>query len=444
MKIVHAADLHIDSPLRGLERYAGAPVDRVRAATREAFGRVVELCQRERARFLILAGDVFDGDWKDMNTGIWFAGRLRELRDVGCDVLLLRGNHDHELTRALRHPPHVHEFSIPSDPAGRTFVFEHEGVAFHGASYPARDVRTTLLPYYPRPIAGLLNVGVLHTNATGSADHDPYAPCTVSELVAYGYGYWALGHVHAHSILARPGEPRGESWVVYPGNTQGRSVRETGPKGCVLLDVEQGTQGGGVVRSVDFVETAVMTFRREEIVLAREDDVDDLRDRVRARIDDLAEEPRPSAVRLTVRGACRAHAAICRERAKIVGQLRDDVLDRGGPVWLEKVELATSPETPIEKLREARGLVADLLRHVDRVRDDEGDAELLHLGRVLEGVGKKLGRELDELGALGIRFDDPEFLRRVLDQAEALLAQKLTDGELASSEPRGARSEDRS
>src|SRR4051794_24401085 len=101
MKIVHAADLHIDSPFLGLVRYDGAPTDRVRGATRRAFENVIALCLAEEARFLVLAGDVFDAGWKDASSGVYFLAQLGRLRAVGCTVLLLRGNHDFDLTQTL-------------------------------------------------------------------------------------------------------------------------------------------------------------------------------------------------------------------------------------------------------------------------------------------------------------------------------------------------------
>lgn len=419
MRIVHAADLHIDSPLKGLPRYDGAPVDRVRGATREAFKRVIDTCLREEARYLVLAGDVFDADWKDVNTGVFFLAELARLRPVGCQVLLLRGNHDFELTKALRWPDFVHEFDVPkkrSDGKRRTYVFEHDAVAFHGVSYPSQKVEDSLLPEYPAPLAGALNVGVLHTNATGSRDHATYAPCTVQDLAAHGYAYWALGHVHGHAILSRA------PFVVYPGNTQGRHANEPGPKGCVVLDVDAGT-----ITDVRFADTSVMRWHRAEVDLDREDDEAELFEKVRARLGAIAEESdgRLAAVRVVVRGACRAHAAVCRRAAQIQAQIRGDAIDRGGDVWVEKIELLTSPEVAIDQLREARGLVADLLRHVDHVRNDEGDAELLHLARVLDPIKKKLARELS---AMGLELEDGDTLRIILGEAEALLAQRLTDG----------------
>ena len=231
MKLIHAADLHLDSPLRGLRAHDGAPVERVREATRKAFRNLIDLCLKEQASALLLAGDVFDGDWKDFSTGLFFVKELERLRPMR--VFLVRGNHDamSEVTRQLRLPPHVHEFS---EDAAETIVVDELGLAVHGLSFSRRVTSENLVPRYPAPIPGLFNVGLLHTSADGRPPHQPYAPCHVEELVRKGYEYWALGHVHAHEVLhERP-------WIVFPGNTQGRHIRETGPKGCVVVGVHGG------------------------------------------------------------------------------------------------------------------------------------------------------------------------------------------------------------
>ncbi|HWL87584.1 MAG TPA: DNA repair exonuclease [Polyangiaceae bacterium] len=418
MKFVHAADLHIDSPLRGLTRYEGAPVDRARRAPRESFERIVGLCLEEHAEFLVLAGDVFDGDWKDIGTGLFFVSQLARLRATGCRVMLLRGNHDFELTKNLSYPDHVFEFGAGgSEKRGKcTYVFEDEGVAFHGVSYAQKRVDKSLLPLYPARMPGLLNVGVLHTNATGIRDHAAYAPCTVADLVGHRYDYWALGHVHSHAVLHE------EPWVVYPGNAQGRSMRETGAKGCVLVAAE-----GERIEEVRFVATDTMRYFVEEVMLAPEDDRDDLFDKVRARLEDVAgrAEGRTSAVRLEIRGSCRAHAAIVSERASVLGQIRADAIDRGGDVWLEQVRLLTSPAQSIEALRAAKGLVAELLGWTERLRGEDAETERRSLLRALEPLKKKLGRELEELE---IAVEDGPWFEAVLDRAEALLAERLTSG----------------
>jgi DNA repair exonuclease SbcCD nuclease subunit len=271
----------------------------------------------------------------------------------------------------------------------------------------------SLLPEYPAPLGrGLLEIGVLHTNATGSSEHAAYAPCTVRELSEHGYGYWALGHVHGHAVLAR------EPWVVYPGNTQGRNARETGRKGCVVLDCD-----GPSVRDVRFVDTAVMRWVQHELALDPEDTRDDLLEKARSSLRELGEMHDLTAVRLRITGAARAHADVCRDHQHLVAQIRTDAMDAGLSLWLEKIELATSPATSLTELRDARGLVAALLRSVDRVRNAEGDAELLMLARALDPLRKKGGKEHADL-----KLDDPDVLRRLLAGAESLLAQRLTEG----------------
>lgn len=86
--IVHAADLHLDSPLVGLERYDGAPVAELRAATRRALENLVQLCLAEDAKLLLLAGDLYDGDWRDYSTGLFFAAQMARLREVGTLSLI--------------------------------------------------------------------------------------------------------------------------------------------------------------------------------------------------------------------------------------------------------------------------------------------------------------------------------------------------------------------
>ena len=160
MKLVHAADLHIDSPLRGLSRYEGAPVDQLRNATRRALENLVELCIREEAALLLLAGDIFDGDWRDYATGLFFAAQMARLRRAGVRVALVRGNHDaqSQISKELRLPDNVHE--LPTKKPG-SVVFEDIGVAVHGQGFAAREVREDLAARYPQPIASLFNIGLL-------------------------------------------------------------------------------------------------------------------------------------------------------------------------------------------------------------------------------------------------------------------------------------------
>ncbi|MEO0664022.1 MAG: metallophosphoesterase [Planctomycetota bacterium] len=133
-RFLHAADLHIDSPLRGLARYEGAPAERIRGATREAVDNLVALAKQESVDLVVIAGDVFDGDWKDVHAGLWFQKRLEELVDAGTEVFLLRGNHDaaSTMSKGLALPDGVRRFR---DKAPETHRIESLGVALHGQSF---------------------------------------------------------------------------------------------------------------------------------------------------------------------------------------------------------------------------------------------------------------------------------------------------------------------
>ncbi|MGB4996461.1 MAG: DNA repair exonuclease, partial [Nitrospira sp.] len=233
MRFIHASDLHIDSPLRGLDRYDGAPVDRLRSATRSALERLVDRALTERVDFLLLAGDIYDRDWQDFHTGLFFRGQMVRLERAGIRCFIVQGNHDAQgvISRQLTLPSNVTVFSSR---AAQTIRLDDLSVAIHGRSFPEREVNEDLVPSYPPPVPGFFNIGLLHTSLTGRAGHDTYAPTDLPTLVAKGYDYWALGHVHAREVLNE--RPR----IVFCGNLQGRHAKETGAKGCELVTVEAG------------------------------------------------------------------------------------------------------------------------------------------------------------------------------------------------------------
>src|SRR5262245_39244333 len=89
MRFIHAADIHLDSPLHGLSAYADAPADMLRQATREAFSKLVSVAVDERVDFMVIAGDLYDGTWRDHNTGIFFCREMGRLRRAGIPVYVL-------------------------------------------------------------------------------------------------------------------------------------------------------------------------------------------------------------------------------------------------------------------------------------------------------------------------------------------------------------------
>ena len=205
MRFIHASDLHIDSPLRGLDRYDGAPIERLRTATRGALEGLVDMAIGERVDFVLLSGDIYDRDWQDFHTGLFFREQTVRLGRAGIRVFIVQGNHDAQgvISRQLMLPAHVTVFSSR---AAHTVRIDELSVAIHGRSFPERAVNEDFVPSYPAPIPGFFNIGMLHTSLTGRTGHDTYAPTDLATLVSKGYDYWALGHVHAREVVSE--QPR--------------------------------------------------------------------------------------------------------------------------------------------------------------------------------------------------------------------------------------------
>src|SRR5271166_2755849 len=231
-RFLHAADLHLGSPFLGLAQKDEEVAARFAKASRSAFEDLVTKALEEGVSFVVIAGDVFDGEWKDASIALFLNRQLARLSNHGIPTFFLRGNHDAEsvVAKSVTWSENVFEFSTRRPETHRVKDLR---VALHGRGFPHREVVENYAVDYPEPLAGWFNIGVLHT-ACGRTGLENYAPCTVADLAARGYDYWALGHVHAFEIVSR------DPWIVYPGNLQGRSIRECGEKGAVIVDVADG------------------------------------------------------------------------------------------------------------------------------------------------------------------------------------------------------------
>lgn len=379
MRFIHTADIHLDSPLTGLSAYPDAPSALLRTATRDAFDNLVGEAISEQVDFLVIAGDLYDGSWKDFNTGIFFAGQMGRLKQAGIPVYLLLGNHDadNEMTRKLVLPDNVHRFSSAR---AETFRFPELRVALHGRSF--RDAATTenLALSYPAPVDGWLNIGVLHTALEGNTAHANYAPCSVAELEARGYQYWALGHVHDHRIWT------GRSTIAFPGNLQGRHIRETGPRGALMV-----TANGADIASVERLHVDVLRWHALEVDVTAASTLEEAARMVGRELEHLLEgahSGRPMAVRVTLTGASPAHGQLF----GLESQLRAEVLAQAaalgiGRIWVEKVKVHTTAHEAAAVVAARSDAIADLQALLSQAEGDAGFLQGLQ-DELMQMVGK--------------------------------------------------------
>lgn len=417
MRLVHAADLHIDSPLLGLERYEGAPVEQIRRATRRATENLVELCIDERAELLVLAGDLYDDDWRDYSTGLFFAAQMARLKEAGVPVVWIRGNHDaaSKITRHLRLSDNVRELSTKR---AETVVYEDIGVAVHGMGYPSPIVDGALVEGYPAPLSGLFNIGLLHTAVDGRPGHARYAPCSVSQLVNKGYEYWALGHVHTREVLHK------DPWVVFPGNLQGRHMRETGSKGATLIHTE-----GLKVVSVEHRVLDVVRFIKCPVDVSAARDLDQVLSAVETAFSQTAQavDDRLLAVRVELTGTAPCHAAIVTEHDQLLAEVRRLGLEVGAlGAWVERLFVRTSAAYDRAALALREDALGALLAAFQALRDDA--FALGELGESLSEVRQKIPHELWH-DAEGLAYDSPELLRELLDDVEAMIVPRIVSNE---------------
>ncbi|MBC8790517.1 MAG: DNA repair exonuclease [Tagaea sp. CACIAM 22H2] len=373
-RFLHAADIHLDSPLRGLASQEGNAAARVRTATREALVTLVGQAIEEKVDFLIIAGDLYDGDWRDYKTGLFFAAQMGRLNKEGIPVYLLHGNHDAEsqITRRLELPDNVHVFGTRKP---QTFELRELQVVLHGQSFRQRDVTDNLVPEYPAPISGAFNIGVLHTGLGGMGGHQNYAPCAIEDLINKGYDYWALGHVHQASVL------RKDPHVVFPGNLQGRHARETGVKGACLVSVENRDVVELTTIPCDVVRWAVLT-----VPVDSAENLGEVIDRIRTAVEVAADEAdgRLLACRIVLEGRTAVHGQLVASEDRLLAEARAGALRLGDDVaWVEKVIARTQPKVDAKTLAEREDAIGELQR---LLQDATGDVDLL--ARIKDDIGK--------------------------------------------------------
>ncbi|MFC5529178.1 metallophosphoesterase family protein [Cohnella yongneupensis] len=418
---MHAADLHLDSPFKSLAKAPEAVRSRLREATFAALRRLVDAAKREKVDFVVLSGDLYDAADRSLRAQLRLQRALTELTEQGIEVFAVHGNHDPESGRQAMLDPPPGLFVFGSDDVGCLPAHARGGEVVanvYGISYPNAAVTDNLALRFVRSEGATFHIAVLHANVDGDPAHDNYAPCRLDELVAAGFDYWALGHVHGRRVLHE------YPHVVYPGNLQGRSIRETDSKGAYIVKV---SSTGGV--EMKFVDVADVLWRESVISIAGIEREQELKERLLAAVEEMrmSSQGRPVVARLRLEGRGALHERLLEPSVaeEWLAELRDWV---GAPddaegdwLWPEAIAVRTSSLLRLEAAAEEEGFVGEMLRIGLEASDDEERSSAL-FKEALESLRKQPALR----GWLDSRSHEEraEWIRQAMELSVSLLREE--------------------
>ncbi len=422
IKFVHCADLHLDTPFRGLSNIAPDVGKALNEATFQSFQNIIDLAIREHVDFVVIAGDVYDSADRGLSAQFKFQKGMERLRQHDIRAFVACGNHDplNGWSATIEWPDNVHTF--PAEHVDTCEVTRGGRVVATvcGISYPKPEVHEDLAARFPRPGGEVPSIAVLHGNVGGDTAHLPYAPTTIAELTAKGFTYWALGHVHAGRVL-RDESPA----VVYPGCSQSRHPNETGPKGCCLVTL---TDAGRP--DVRFVPTDVVRYFSAAVDIADCASQDAVRRTVveRCRFVSQSSEGRGAVVRLTLTGRTGLHRELARANSleALVQSVREE-LDGWEPwVWLESLPLETRGAYDLQAQRSREDFVGDLMSVFDSLLEPSASRLVEWLKDTDAGMAPWQGYRFLKQPLEDATVTDME-LRTVADEARRTTLDQLVD-----------------
>lgn len=374
VRYIHAADLHLDTPFRGLSREAaqgGHLAQLLHDATFKALERLFRLCETEKPDFLVLAGDIYNEEDHSVKAQLRLRDGCLRLNAAGVRVFIAHGNHDplNSMLESIRWPDNVTIFG----PEVERHIVEKNGVPLavvHGISHSrAREGRNLARLFRRDATHNCFQIGVLHCTVEGENKADRYAPCSLDDLKNTGLDAWALGHVHERRTLSH------EPFIAYCGNSQGLHINETGPRGCLLVtahpsDVLPGAEEQEAVSYVchaDFVRLGPVQWAGLDLDLDGVEHLDHVESRLVQCLDQAAEATEPGCeallARIRLQGRTNLDAAL-RETGN-----QEDILERMGHlasgtpgVWIKDLHVNTSPPVDSTQYLQREDLLGETLR----------------------------------------------------------------------------------
>jgi DNA repair exonuclease SbcCD nuclease subunit len=393
IKFIHTADLHLDTPFRGLSHWNRELAERLKDATFQSFRKIVDLCLQEKVDFLVISGDIFDSENQSLAAQLKFVSELNRLSEKGIPVYFICGNHDplSSWLDDLDMPDNTSRFNA-TKVESKTYSKNNRATAdLYGISFRNKTVNKNLARTYqlkdqPAP----LNIAILHGTVGTPGPHENYAPFRIDDITDKGFDYWALGHIHKKQVIRQ--EPPA---VVYPGNPQGRDFGETGARGCYSVELNENKKP-----DISFIPTQLIRFEELEIDLTGEDSVNSLPEKIRETITNLADyqENTSYIVRINLRGRTPLHSRLIKAEGpeELLEFLNDGQLSQTHFTWIDSININTQPDIEIEQIREGSDFPAEILSAVEHYESNPDKLEDL-IDKADKDFAGQAKREIDDL-----------------------------------------------
>ena len=413
IRFVHAADLHIDSPFKGISNLNSELARHLSEATYRAFENIIDLCIDENVDFLLIAGDIYDSGDRSLKAQIKFRQALERLAHKDIPVFIVHGNHDplDRWSKVISWPENTHIFKgkkVQVIPFARN---GQEVARIYGISFHTKEIRESLVGKFPKAKSDCWAIGLLHANVGNSTAHDSYSPCSLNELIDVGMDYWALGHVHKHQIL-RDDNPV----VLYSGNPQGRNPKEDSQRGCYLIELDPDTSP-----QLRFIPVDVIRFENRDIDISNESDLNDVVLHVQQEKKRLREtsDGRDVVLRLQLTGRTPL-CSVLRRASNVVdllSELNDGELVESPFVWIDRITSSVTPQIDLNKRSKGKDFIANLLSQCKTYESDPGLDEEIRKELELLFQNWSGSRHLDTL--------DKKTLHELLEEAKMICVDRL-------------------
>ncbi|UCH14440.1 MAG: DNA repair exonuclease [Bacteroidales bacterium] len=394
VRFIHTADLHLDTPFKGLASWNKDLADKLKDATFKSFRKIVDLCHKENVDFLIISGDIFESENKSLAAQLKFISELKRLSDSGIHAYFVCGNHDplNSWLDTTQLPENVNRFGS-SKIEKFTYSKNKKPVAdIHGISFQEKVVKDNLALKYklannPAPVS----IAVLHGTTGMAGPHENYAPFKVANVLNRGFNYWALGHIHKRQIINESNPV-----IIYPGNPQGRDFGETGAKGCYLVEIDTNSKV-----NLTFVPVHIIRFEEIEVELKDEDKIDRLPEKIERSKNNIKDFDDNASyilrVKLTGRTSLHAHLNKPGEIDLLQEHFNEGQADQRNFTWIDRIELDISPVIDLSQIEKGNDFTAEIIKAFYEYEEDSNKVTELIKDIDEDLISYQIKNEINEL-----------------------------------------------